>query len=323
MTTILVVDDSEFDRAVVRQILATLEYCDAEFVTDGGSALRRLDAGAVDLVLTDVLMPDMSGLELLERVQKTHPDVPVVIMTGSGSEELVIQALRLGAANYVIKKDLVADLPEIVENVMHSARSREEESLALQHLREADFDLVIPNDRRVLQSSLAFIQSAAWRYGRLTECERTRLGIALEEALSNAMIHGNLEISSSLRENSCTAYEKLIQVRRRQQPYCDRTISISVRFHSGRMFCTIRDAGAGFCVSSIPDPTEPENWSRPCGRGLLLIRSFVDEVYHNAVGNEITLVKRLIPDTKVEFVDDQSHSESVIDEPLEIASGVY
>jgi hypothetical protein len=54
----------------------------------------------------------------------------------------------------------------------------------------------------------------------------------------------------------------------------------------------IADEGPGFDTRSIPDPTDPENFLRPSGRGLLLIRTFMQETYHNEAGNEITLVKR-------------------------------
>jgi anti-sigma regulatory factor (Ser/Thr protein kinase) len=54
----------------------------------------------------------------------------------------------------------------------------------------------------------------------------------------------------------------------------------------------IADEGPGFDVTAVPDPTDPENLLKPSGRGLLLIRSFMDEVYHNARGNSITMVKR-------------------------------
>ncbi len=54
----------------------------------------------------------------------------------------------------------------------------------------------------------------------------------------------------------------------------------------------IRDEGQGFDLASLPDPTLPQNLERRTGRGLFLIRTFMDEVRHNAVGNEITMVKR-------------------------------
>ena len=61
----------------------------------------------------------------------------------------------------------------------------------------------------------------------------------------------------------------------------------------GRLEATVRDQGAGFDPTSIPDPTLPENRSRPCGRGVFLMRELLDEVSYNDQGNEVTLVLRL------------------------------
>jgi serine/threonine-protein kinase RsbW len=61
----------------------------------------------------------------------------------------------------------------------------------------------------------------------------------------------------------------------------------------GTLQATIRDEGLGFDPTAIPDPTRPENLSRPCGRGLFLMRQLLDEVSYNDLGNEVTLVLRL------------------------------
>ncbi len=54
----------------------------------------------------------------------------------------------------------------------------------------------------------------------------------------------------------------------------------------------IRDGGPGFDITQVPDPTDPENMLRPSGRGLLLMRAFMDEFHFNNVGNEVTMIKR-------------------------------
>ena len=120
MTNILVVDDSEFDHAYVKQILKAINRIrawTAEYASSGKEALDRLQESKFDLILTDLQMPDMNGLELLRRVQFLDIDIPVVIMTSKGSEELVLDSIRAGAANYVIKKYLQRDLPKIVEKL--------------------------------------------------------------------------------------------------------------------------------------------------------------------------------------------------------------
>ena len=115
------------------------------------------------------------------------------------------------------------------------------------------------------------------------------LGVALEEALSNAIIHGNLEVSSKLRERDDNAYGDLIEQRRVAAPYADRRVVIEAELNTESACFTIRDQGPGFDISSLPDPNNPENLLRPSGRGLTLMHAFLDEVTYNEKGNEVTL----------------------------------
>lgn len=293
MLEILVVDDSQFDRAVVMKVLRKLGNWHAEYLSSGEEALRRIEEQKFDLVLTDLHMPGMNGLTLLERIRELEHPVPVVVMSSRGSEDAAIQALRLGAANYVVKKNMIHDLPGIVDSVIHSARSVQTETALLGHLQRSLFHFTIPNNRTLVRGAISFVQGLAEKFGKIPEADRIRLGICLEESLLNAMIHGNLEVSSALREDGSDEYDKQIDLRLGQYPYCDRMIDIDLAFSSESLVFTIRDEGPGFDIQSVPDPTNPENLCKPSGRGLLLIRLFMDEVHHNEQGNTITMVKRL------------------------------
>ena len=77
-------------------------------------------------------------------------------------------------------------------------------------------------------------------------------------------------------------------------PWCERRIRVSVRLTKEEVEVVIRDEGPGFDPSKLPDPTDPENLDRPCGRGVMLMRAFMDDVQYNAVGNEVTLLRKRI-----------------------------
>ena len=120
MTEILVVDDSELDHAYVKRMFRGLQRIrewNAEYVSSGKQALERLKERKFDLVLTDYHMPKMNGLELLQEVHRLGLDTPVIIMTANGSEELVLESLRGGAANYVMKRKLDRELPVMIEKM--------------------------------------------------------------------------------------------------------------------------------------------------------------------------------------------------------------
>jgi hypothetical protein len=108
----------------------------------------------------------------------------------------------------------------------------------------------------------------------------------------NAIYHGSLELKSQLLEEDEIEFARLLRERARQSPYASRRVHVIARETRTEVTYIIRDEGPGFDPSSLPDPTDPANLERRSGRGLFLIRTFMDEVRHNGKGNEITMVKR-------------------------------
>jgi serine/threonine-protein kinase RsbW len=126
-------------------------------------------------------------------------------------------------------------------------------------------EVVIPSDqaevRRVQQQIETFL--VAFNY---TEHDIFGIKLALEEALVNAIKHGN---------------------------QLDRSKSVRVVFqvHADRFHVHITDEGGGFNPDDLPDPTAPENLERPCGRGVMLMRYYMSEVFFNERGNNVTMTK--------------------------------
>ncbi len=100
--TILVVDDEESIRRSVADVLHDEGYRTAS-ASDGDAALRAVDASAPDLVLLDVAMPGRDGIEVLERVRRAHPELPIVMMSGHGTIETAVRATKLGAYDFLEK----------------------------------------------------------------------------------------------------------------------------------------------------------------------------------------------------------------------------
>jgi anti-sigma regulatory factor (Ser/Thr protein kinase) len=162
----------------------------------------------------------------------------------------------------------------------------------LEGLALAQSQFVLESDRSQIPALVALVQDQMERLGLCDQNERTRVGLALEEALLNAMIHGNLEVSSDLCQRSEALFRRVAEERRQQQPYRDRRVHVTCRLSPAEAFFTIRDEGPGFDVAALPDPADPASIERMVGRGLLLIQAFMDEVGFNDEGNQITLVKR-------------------------------
>jgi CheY-like chemotaxis protein len=117
---VLVVDDEPEVAATLRDALEELG-CVVEVALSGRHALERVAAFAPDVVLLDVLMPDMPGDQVLERLRRDHPRVPVVMVTGQQDEDTARRLLHLGAFDYV-RKPFQLDL---LERVLQAALGRQ------------------------------------------------------------------------------------------------------------------------------------------------------------------------------------------------------
>jgi CheY-like chemotaxis protein/anti-sigma regulatory factor (Ser/Thr protein kinase) len=292
MATVLVVDDNPVDRHLAVSLLEKTPGMKAEQAGNGRAALEVIRNRQPDLVLTDLVMPEMDGLTLVQEIRSNFPLVPVILMTAFGSEEIAIQALQKGAASYVPKPNLAKDLAETVESVLALSQADHNQQRLLECLTQTQSEFLLDNDPSLIPPLIGYLQENLSRMKLCDEIGRIRVSVALQEALINAIHHGNLEVSSELREKDDKAYLQLIEDRRRHKDYRSRRVYVSARESPAEAVYTIRDEGPGFDPSRLPDPTDPANLERVAGRGLLLIRTFMDEVYHNEKGNQITMIKR-------------------------------
>jgi CheY-like chemotaxis protein/anti-sigma regulatory factor (Ser/Thr protein kinase) len=290
MPRILVVDDLLADRRLAGGLLSKDESIEVYYASDGVDALDKIEEHMPDLVITDLQMPEMNGLELVQRVREEHPLIPTILMTAKGSEEFAVQALEKGAASYVPKKHLAADLLETVRRVL--ATSTEDRSFTRLMNRLSEIRFVLENDLSMLSALVSHLRHHVQHRRICNDADSIRVATSLDEALLNAYYHGNLEVDSALKNESHEKFHELAKSRLREQPYSERRITVIARYSPVEAVFVIRDEGPGFNSSVLPDPTDPEFLEKPSGRGLLLMRSFMDEVTFNDSGNEVTLVKR-------------------------------
>jgi anti-sigma regulatory factor (Ser/Thr protein kinase) len=156
---------------------------------------------------------------------------------------------------------------------------------------------VLENDPELLAPLISHVQGGVAQMGICGEADLPRLGVALQEALTNALYHGNLEVSSELRELDYGAFLHEVEARRLRSPYRERPIRVKVKLARNRAVFVIGDAGPGFNLSALPDPTCLPNLEKSSGRGIFLMRIFMDRVVYNASGNAVTLVKYRQPPT--------------------------
>lgn len=293
MPNVLIVEDNPIDLKVAEGLLAQGRNFTLRSAHDGEEALAAMRVAVPDIVVTDLVMPKLDGIALVEAVAKEFPRVPIVLVTGQGSEETAVQALRAGASSYVPKSQLPAILLETVEKLLAFAREQQTQQRLLGLLVRSNVEFHLENDLSLVPALINYLVRALRNTGYDDEAGVIRVSVALEEALNNAIFHGNLELHSDIRMLPQDEYRRQIEERRTGEPYCGRRVVVSGHFTRRICEICIRDEGPGFDHTQLADPTDPANLERLAGRGILLMRTFMDEVNFSPKGNEVTLVKYL------------------------------
>jgi CheY-like chemotaxis protein len=273
---ILIVDD---DPDVHQLLAAALQAPDREIesVYDGLSGLHRVEAVAYDLVMTDVNMPGLDGMALLERINQIRPDARVVVMTVASTPESIIHAIRERAFAFFSKPFTISAVGEMVERALNSAPSGDDIEVlsAAPHWLGLRLRCKLETADRILQ----FLREIGMD---LPAREQENIATAFREILMNAIEHG---AGSDPRKKVTITY---IRTERAVLYY-------------------VRDPGPGFSFQKLPhaavsNPLESpyghvevreQLGLRPGGFGILMTRELVDELIYNDKGNEVLLIKYL------------------------------
>ncbi len=289
MPMILVADDSELDRAVILEILRKepLDWL-IEVVDSAEKAIQLMRQVAFDVVITDVLMSGMSGLDLMNQVHRQPQRVPVIVISGEDDPKAAVEALRQGAASYVSKSELSARLGATVRQVLDAARTEQNYQQLISCAEEMRFRFQLTNDPALIQPFVNLLQQMANGMQLLSSDARTRLGVAVDEAVMNAMCHGNLELSedemSEVRSHLHSGVPiEAIETRKAMEPYSQRQVHVSAGLSREGIKVIVRDEGKGFSPTTVS--------YTPGHRGITLIENLVDKAVFNEAGNEITLIK--------------------------------
>jgi DNA-binding NtrC family response regulator len=118
MKTILVVDDKRVQLKTLRRALRTRGYRVVEAISGKHALDHLLKEETIDVVLTDYAMPEMNGIELLQKIRETHKTIPVIIMTAYGDKDLVIEAMHYRFNGFIEKPFDMDELLEMIDKTI-------------------------------------------------------------------------------------------------------------------------------------------------------------------------------------------------------------
>jgi DNA-binding NtrC family response regulator len=158
---ILVVDDEAPLREMLHKGLTQMGGYSVELAQNGREAIDKIEKDIFDLILTDLIMPEMDGMELLKLIKGTRPDMPVIMMTAYGSIESAVDAMRIGANDYITKPiDLNELLIHISKAQKESALLRENRLLRMEVRKKFNFNNIIGKSKK-MQEIFSLIEKVA------------------------------------------------------------------------------------------------------------------------------------------------------------------
>lgn len=157
---VLVVDDEESMRRFL-SILLEKEGYEVTLASNGEEALGKLKEGSFHLLITDLRMPGMSGVELLEKVQADEPNLPVVILTAYASEASAIEAMEKGAYQYIEKKAKNDEITLVVKNALSLGRIQSENQLLKSQLKRTHTERKIIGRSPAMQKVFGMVDKVA------------------------------------------------------------------------------------------------------------------------------------------------------------------
>ncbi len=287
---LLVVDDEPGWRDSLVELLEDADY-EVEAAGNGEEALKLLkDGPGFDAVLSDIRMPVMDGMELLRRMVRGRIMTPTILITGHGDVQTSVEALKLGAVDLILKPFAFHVLQSALDRlkVRQQETNRQTELLGVSNLK---LRLLVPSRPDLVAATVQTLRSL---YRPLCESNQVPvhlIDLCLQESLTNSVIHGNLELPSSLKDESWEQFEEMVASRMEDPAFKDRQVRIQVDLDAEMLRVSLEDEGPGFDPSAYrgavnASPTQTH------GRGLLLIKGIMDAVEWSDSGNRITMIKR-------------------------------
>jgi CheY-like chemotaxis protein/anti-sigma regulatory factor (Ser/Thr protein kinase) len=273
--TLLIAEDDENSRKVFRKVLAADGYHIID-VADGAAALDVLKNESIDVLLTDIFMPNMGGIELLERAREVQPNLRAIVMTGNNTKETVIDAMRNKACDFLSKPFHIDDLRAAV----HAAMERNQEChIEIISAKPDWIELSVPCDLAAVEPIQKFLTELQ---PNLPSEAREAISSVFREMLNNAIEHGGK---------------------------CDLSKRVEVKYIRLKrsILYSIKDPGEGFSLAEVehaafsnPDEDPLRHMEvrqrkglRPGGYGIMLASQVMDELIYNEQHNELIFVKYL------------------------------
>ena len=257
---ILIVDDHDDLSSALREVFTKTGY----FVKTTESRDEAVELDEINDY--DIVITDLDGDKAFRKDQLSDGETCLPEAEFEDESNLShVKAFKVCATNFRREDFDEDELKNLFETVLNYKAQFVDKMQMVRQIREK-IEFVFPSAIGLMNCILDYLMKRVEKVG-VVNPETSNLFIALDEAFVNAVKHGN-------------------------KFDANKTVKISAEVSTKEARFTIEDEGEGFDVSSIPDPTNPENLFKSSGRGVLFIHNIMDEVTYNERGNRLTMIKK-------------------------------
>ncbi len=304
---ILVVDDSI---SIVNSLCKMLELhgFEVDSAYNGSDALRKINRNSYDVVVCDIEMPGISGMNFLERVRKDFGrDLDVILMTGFLDHDYFIQAIRLGASDFIRKPIEANQIIHSIQGILNRRIDTYDLSTYYQNLEHASIGFEIsPQNFAKVGISRVFGQILRNNF-KLPADLMNELLICIDEMVYNAFIHGTLRLLPKERLLEHDRLQELIEAKLQNPAVQAKRIRFGMQLcvAQGKIIISVEDDGDGF---------EHEGWMAHLkkgpdlhlnehGRGLTMLYHLADELRFSNGGRKVEITRELATSSQTANAD--------------------
>jgi CheY-like chemotaxis protein len=286
---ILIVEDDTSSRIYLENLLEVNDY-ECQSAANGIEGLNLFEEYRPDIVITDIQMPLMDGLELLEALNEMSPETIVIITTAYGTENYAIQALHLGANNYLKKPVTAYDLLPLLKKYEAIFDSKTQPTGLPGKIAERSIKLYFDTNLYTLENVPKVVDRVLIESDcKQLESDKVNIELGLAELITNALEHGNLNISYDEKKDALdnNSIEELYKERLDKNTNTNKQITVEFLSKADYFQWKITDEGEGFDWKKIPDPTTDDKLLELNGRGVFISKFLFDQIIYNEKGNEV------------------------------------
>lgn len=289
---VLLVEDELATLCYLEQALKQ-EGLDYRTATDGKIGFEVFKEFQPDFVLSDINMVEMSGIELLEKIKAIKPEAIVVMLTAYKSEQYVVEAMKLGANNYLKKPILRDTFVTFLRKYDNIVTSSNIDKTVSKYQKSHFLNLLFPTNFEIIPSIVNLLVSET--DGILSEEKQLDIRLGLSELLLNSVEHGNLDITFYEKSDAILndSLQDLYNLRMSIPELNKRMVDVRFTFKQNICEWVITDQGRGFDFKAIPDPSSEEGLLRLHGRGIFICKFQFDEMEYLGCGNQVKVIKKI------------------------------